>query len=237
MADRAEPTMSIADHFEQQGLAIIEYALEASDLARMADAFESLGAAAGRRTSGVSVELLDWLIAHPVLCDLSVRLIGPKAQLVRMLTFDKTSAANWFVPWHQDRSIAVAARVEREGYRHWTIKDGCHHVEPPLAVLEGMVTLRIHLDDSDDDNGPLEAIPGSHKAERLTRGDIARLIETAPSKLCLCARGDILALRPLLVHRSQKAKIARRRRVLHLEYASTSLAPGLAWDLSVAGHA
>ena len=105
----------------------------------------------------------------------------------------------------------------------------------PAGVLERMVTLRIHLDDCDEDNGPLEVLPGTHTSGRLSREAIARHVELATPMLCLCARGDILALRPLLVHRSQKAKAPRRRRVLHLEYAAAMLAPGLSWAVPLAG--
>ena len=99
-----------------------------------------------------------------------------------------------------------------------------------------MVTLRIHLDDCGEDNGPLEALLGSHTQGRLDRAAIASLVESSQAMLCLCARGDILAMRPLTVHRSQKARVPRRRRVLQLEYATTTLASGLSWALPTLGH-
>lgn len=140
--------------------------------------------------------------------------------------------ANWFVPWHQDRSIAVAVRAEVAGYDRWTIKDGVPHVEPPEAILDGMLTLRIHLDDCGEDNGPLECISGSHRHGRLDKPAIDRIAAEGDAKLCLCARGDILAMRPLTIHRSQRARIPARRRVLHLEYATAELPPPLTFDLA-----
>ena len=38
-------------------------------------------------------------------------------------------------------------RVESPGYGPWTVKAGIAHVRPPIGVLEGMLTLRVHLDD------------------------------------------------------------------------------------------
>jgi ectoine hydroxylase-related dioxygenase (phytanoyl-CoA dioxygenase family) len=154
---------------------------------------------------------------------------------VRAIAFDKTPDANWFVPWHQDRAIAVAARAEVAGFDRWTVKDGAPHVEPPVEFLEGMLTLRIHLDDCGEDNGPLECIGGSHRHGRLAKSDIDRLVAEGPAKLCLCAQGDILAIRPLTVHRSQRARLPAQRRVLHLEYATVYLPHPLAFDLETAG--
>ncbi len=236
MGVREVTALTLTPHFATHGVAIIEYALVEADLVRMAAAFSREGVTAGSRQDAISGDLRDWLAAHPALIELSTRLAGAEARLVRCLAFDKSPAANWFVPWHQDRSIAVAARVEAQGYDNLTIKDGTFQVEPPVPILEGMVTLRIHLDDCDEDNGPLEAIPGSQSQGRLDRAAIASTVESRQAMLCLCSRGDILAMRPLTVHRSQKARMPRRRRVLHLEYATATLAPGLSWALPTLGH-
>ena len=65
---------------------------------------------------------------------------------VRAIMFDKSTDANWLVPWHQDLTIAVQARVEAEGFSPWSIKEGVPHVQPPVALLEQMLTVRLHLD-------------------------------------------------------------------------------------------
>ena len=43
---------------------------------------------------------------------------------VRVLYFDKNPDANWAVPWHQDRTIAVAQRIDVPGYDMWSVKAG-----------------------------------------------------------------------------------------------------------------
>lgn len=40
---------------------------------------------------------------------------------------------------------------------------------------------------------------------------------------------DVLAMRPLLVHGSCKARVPARRRVLHIEYCAGELDPPLRW--------
>lgn len=80
--------------------------------------------------------------------------LDPSAHPVRAILFDKSAAANWALAWHQDRTIAVRARHDVPGYGPWTVKQGMLHVAPPFAVIAGMVTLRIHLDDFPADNAP-----------------------------------------------------------------------------------
>ena len=50
---------------------------------------------------------------------------------------------------------------------------------------------------------------------------------------CLVPKGGILAMSPLIIHSSSKARIDAPRRVLHIEYAeSRLLGPGI--ELSIA---
>jgi ectoine hydroxylase-related dioxygenase (phytanoyl-CoA dioxygenase family) len=186
--------------FAQAGIAIIEYALTAADLTEMDRAFPVLPpGAAGARAADFAADDFGWLAEHTVLAALAERLGGEPLHLVRALALDKSPSANWFVPWHQDRAD--------------------DHTERPADVLARIVTLRVHLDDCGEDNGPLEVLPGTHLAGRLARTDVARLTQAAEPLLCLAARGDILAMRPLLLHRSQRARKPAARRVLHLEWA------------------
>ena len=73
--------------------------------------------------------------------------------MVRGIYFDKRVDANWKVAWHQDLSIAVKAKAKIEGYGPWSVKAGITHVQPPVSVLEQMLTVRLHLDDTDETNG------------------------------------------------------------------------------------
>jgi Phytanoyl-CoA dioxygenase (PhyH) len=212
------------------GFGIIEYVLTPRDLASFAQLFTD-DHHGGARHAGLAPRVIADLARHPALTEIAQQINGERSRLVRVMTFDKTPAANWFVPWHQDRTIAVAARADVPGYSQWTIKDGALHVEPPAAVLEQMITLRVHVDDCGADDGPLEAIEGSHRYGRLDKVAIEALSADGTQRLCLAARGDILAMRPLCVHRSQRARKPSRRRVLHLEYAATPLSAPLAWAL------
>jgi ectoine hydroxylase-related dioxygenase (phytanoyl-CoA dioxygenase family) len=230
MAD-ASPFAAVAATFARSGVAIVEHALTEDDLAELARLF---GGHAGRRHHDLPAEQVAWIARHPVLSALAGAVSGTNARPVRVVAFDKTPTANWLVPWHQDRTIALAARSDVAGFSHWTTKDGHIHAEPPVSFLEGMATLRVHLDDCDESAGPLEVLPGTHALGRLDRAAIADAMTRHQPRLCLAARGDILVMRPLLVHRSQRARVPGRRRVLHIEYAARDLPHGLAWALAAA---
>ena len=176
------------------------------------------------------------LAANRAIRDLIEPIVGPTAVPVRALFFDKTPEANWPVLWHQDLTIAVAERHDREGWGPWSTKAGVPHVEPPTGVLATMLTIRLHLDDCHANNGPLRVIPGSHVLGRLTRDQIQAHRQSSEEVTCLAPEGSALLMRPLLLHASSPAKTPSHRRVLHIEFAPESiLPPPLRWAFAHTG--
>ena len=144
---------------------------------------------------------------HELAYDLRIqKLLAPALVPVRSILFDKTPEENWPVAWHQDLTITVAAKHEIDGYGPWSIKDGIPHVQPPVSFLEGMTTLRIHLDDTPAANGALRVIPGSHTMGRLNARQI-RNLTTSREVTCECQAGDILGMSPLILHASSRSDI------------------------------
>jgi ectoine hydroxylase-related dioxygenase (phytanoyl-CoA dioxygenase family) len=151
-------------------------------------------------------------------------------QPVRAILFDKTPDANWKVAWHQDLTIAVQAKHEVPGYGPWSVKNGTVHVQPPIPLLEEMITLRLHLDDTPSDNGALKIVPGSHRHGRLDAPDIAEMRKTTAEHICEARAGDVLLMKPLILHASSASQWPGHRRVVHIEYAvADSLHPVLRW--------
>lgn len=148
---------------------------------------------------------------------------------VRAIYFDKSAEANWLVAWHQDLTIAVGHKTEMAGYGPWSVKNGLVHVPPPVELLERMLTIRLHLDDADAENGALQVIPGTHLLGRLNAEAIQKSRQDRAAVLCTAKSGDALLMRPLLLHASGRTISHRRRRVLHLEYACERLPAGLEW--------
>ena len=156
--------------------------------------------------------------------------LGAGAFPVRSLLFDKTADANWLVPWHQDLTICVSEKREVPGYGPWSIKADQLHVQPPLAVLDRMLSVRIHLDPCGESNGPLRVIPGTHNQGRLNPAAIRRAENASGCSICSVESGGILLMRPLLVHASSAAEKPAHRRVIHIDFANGDLHGGLVWQ-------
>ncbi len=153
-----------------------------------------------------------------------------KASLVRAIFFNKTPEQNWAVSWHQDRTVAVSKPFEQEGWHSWTVKDGEIHPQPPLAVLENMLTIRIHLDEATEENGCLKVIENSQLQGIMSQTEINEFVANSDVSLCLANRGAALIMRPHLLHSSNKAINPSQRRILHLEYSAySSLPEGISW--------
>ncbi len=164
---------------------------------------------------------------RPALLEPLISILGPRLGVVRVLFFDKPPGGSWALPWHKDLTIAVrdnglpAARDLRP-----TRKAGVPHIEAPEAILTNMLTVRIHLDSVDDANGPLKVVPGSHRDGKALR------LEGAPVRTLHANAGDVLLIRPLVAHCSNRSTpgTTRHRRILHLEVADDpDLFGGLAW--------
>ncbi|MDB4339030.1 phytanoyl-CoA dioxygenase family protein [Rubripirellula sp.] len=148
--------------------------------------------------------------------------LGAKFGLVRVLYFDKPPKRTWALAWHKDTAIPVREHLEQS--RHFTrptTKAGVPHVIASDTILRSMVTLRVHLDEVIDDNGPLKVIPQSH----LSNDCLGLGEENAHT--VLAKKGEVLAMRPLITHGSAASKPGTQlhRRILHLEYASDKTLP------------
>jgi ectoine hydroxylase-related dioxygenase (phytanoyl-CoA dioxygenase family) len=156
-------------------------------------------------------------------------ILGREHFPVKGLFFDKNGNTNWKVPWHQDLTIAVKERIDSIGFGPWTVKDGIIHVQAPGEVLEGILTVRIHLDNCTTSNGALRVLPGTHSLGRIRQTDLEGAFAGREEHVCEIGSGGVLLMRPLLIHASSASTNLLHRRVIHLEFASTSLPNGLQW--------
>lgn len=155
--------------------------------------------------------------------------IDAHAKPVRVVAFNKSEDANWGVPWHQDRVIAVTGRKHVQGYRNWTEKSGTWHCEPPQHILDQMLFVRVHLDDTDYSNGAMEIAVGSHKAGVVPSKSAQAEALKYPVEVCEAERGDVCVLKMLTLHTSKPASIQSGRRVLRVDFSSSVLPGPLAW--------
>lgn len=149
------------------------------------------------------------------------------AFLTKALYFNKPPHSNWFVSYHQDLSISVQEKIETPHYVQWTNKKGQIGVVPPLYILNNILTIRIHLDDTTKDNGALYVIPNSH-SKGIIRSEHFQQY-TSLEVLCDAEAGDLLLMKPLTLHSSYKTKNNKPRRIIHLEFSSEYLDKPLKW--------
>jgi len=157
----------------------------------------------------------------PRLLQIARRALGEGAVPFRATLFEKSDRANWLVVWHQDTALPVESRVESPDWVSWSRKAGVLCAHALAWALSRVLALRIHLDAATSENGQLRVIPGSHAAGVLTDEEVFTIARTQEAVECLVPRGGVMAMRPLLIHSSSKARTAAPRRVLHVEYADS----------------
>jgi ectoine hydroxylase-related dioxygenase (phytanoyl-CoA dioxygenase family) len=155
------------------------------------------------------------------------KIIGDGFFVVKSIYFDKPEKSNWFVSYHQDLTISVDKRVDNPDYGPWTIKHDQFAVQPPLDILNRIFTVRIHLDNTDGNNGALKVVPGSHHKGIYRPETIDWSTET--EAICPVPKGGIMLMRPLLLHSSSRTTNNNQRRVIHLEFSNADLTPELEW--------
>jgi hypothetical protein len=170
------------------------------------------------------------LAASPAVRDVAEAVLGAHCFVVRARVLDETPDARWKVIWRQATTIAVRERATVAGFGPWTRQEEVALVEPPTELLEGMLVVRVHLDDCGPADGPLRVLAGSHRVGRLSAASIADWRAGAEAVDCVAERGAIMAYRPLLVHAASPASIPTpHQRVVQFEFATESLPAPLEW--------
>jgi len=154
-------------------------------------------------------------------------LFGDNYFVVKSIYFDKPQTSNWYVAYHQDLTISVDKKTNLTGFGFWTTKQNQFAVRPPLDILQNIVTIRIHLDETDEKNGALKVIPGSHLKGIQRPETTDRTVKKEVN--CNVAKGGIMLMKPLLLHSSGRTTNNRQRRVIHIEFANLELPTELNW--------
>lgn len=216
--------MSVAE-IQQLGFAILPQVFEQADMDRLDQSLTQIPLPRSR--AGMRHAL-----RHPAVLEVAsdVRLLNIAKEILgcdpfpfRATLFDKSFASNWLVVWHQDTALPLRARREVSQWGPWSVKDGVIYAHAPAGALSRVIALRLHLDDSLLENGPLRVLPGTHTMGVLSDDAIHGLSGRITAVDCLTPRGGILAMRPLIVHASSKSRSSVPRRVLHVEYAASAM--------------
>jgi ectoine hydroxylase-related dioxygenase (phytanoyl-CoA dioxygenase family) len=156
------------------------------------------------------------------------KIFGSDYFVVKSIYFDKPETSNWFVSYHQDLTISVDKKTEVEGFGPWSIKQNQFAVQPPLSILENNFTVRIHLDETNENNGALRVIPGSH-LKAIYRPETIDWTKEE-ELICSVPKGGVMIMRPLLLHASRRTTNNKKRRVIHIEFSNQQLPSSLQWS-------
>jgi ectoine hydroxylase-related dioxygenase (phytanoyl-CoA dioxygenase family) len=215
----------LRERFERDGFAVVPSCLDDETVERLCAHLDDTSH--GIRNL-LALPVVRELAASAPVRTLAESILGKNCFAVKGTFFNKTQESNWKVAWHQDLTIMVRERREVRGFGPWTVKAGIAHVQPPTEVLSRILAMRLHLDESGEENGPLRVIPGSHGQGRLSAEEVAEWPRRG-SVTCTVPRGGALLMRPLLLHASSACLAPKPRRVIHLEFAADELPARLEW--------
>jgi ectoine hydroxylase-related dioxygenase (phytanoyl-CoA dioxygenase family) len=210
---------------ESEGFATIDHLLNPGEISGLLKDFSDPRLPCSRAgvRHALSHPAIAALARDARLISLAEQILGRDAFPFRATLFEKSPQANWLVVWHQDTALPLRERKDLPGWGPWSMKEGVVYAHAPATALSQVLALRVHLDDSNADNGPLRVLPGTHTMGVLSDDAIHQLTTQIPAVDCLLPPGGVLAMKPLLVHASSKSQTEMPRRVLHIEYAPSTM--------------
>lgn len=167
------------------------------------------------------------IVFNDNLKNLISNILGNDYFIVKSIYFDKPEKSNWYVAYHQDLTISVDKKAEIENFINWTKKHNQFAVQPPISVLENITTLRIHLDETNSENGALKVIENCHSKGIYRPENIDWRNEKEAT--CDVLKGGVMLMKPLLLHSSGRTTNNEKRRVIHIELSNIDLPKELNW--------
>ena len=167
------------------------------------------------------------IVFNDNLQNLISNILGNDYFIVKSIYFDKPKNSNWYVAYHQDLTISVDKKIEIKDFVNWTKKQNQFAVQPPISVLENITTLRIHLDETNSENGALKVIENSH-SKGIYRPENINW-ENEKEVTCNVPKGGVMLMKPLLLHSSGRTTNNEKRRVIHIELSNIDLPKELNW--------
>jgi ectoine hydroxylase-related dioxygenase (phytanoyl-CoA dioxygenase family) len=229
--------ISVKDKISSDGFAVVNDIFSIEEIDRLLSIISTTGTSSPnfRQTThlfAIRQFLKEVPASSPVIFNsrfnsMITELFGADYFVVKSIYFDKPEASNWWVAYHQDLTISVDKKMDIPGFGPWTIKQDQFAVQPPLDILKDNFTVRIHLDDTNEENGALNIIPKSHLKGIYRPETINWQMET--EQTCCVKRGGVMLMKPLLLHASKRTTNNSKRRVVHIEFSRSSLPDGLKW--------
>ncbi|MGE8553866.1 MAG: phytanoyl-CoA dioxygenase family protein [Chryseobacterium jejuense] len=228
---------SYKSHIEKYGFSVVNEVFSDTEVAQIIDVLDHIDTSKENfRKSEDLFAIRQFLKEVPDIKDLIFNdnikkiiseIFGERYFVVKSIYFDKPETSNWYVAYHQDLTISVDKKLELSGFGPWTTKQNQFAVQPPLDILENVYTIRIHLDDTDENNGALKVVPESHSKGIYRPETIDWTVET--EEICKVDKGGVMLMKPLTLHGSNRTTNGKKRRVIHIEFSDKELPEVLQW--------
>jgi len=149
-------------------------------------------------------------------------------QIVNAIYYPKSPQSSFYTSPHQTITITVEERHQVEGFSGWSTREGINTVMSPLHILKNMFSVRICLGNTNNQNGGLQVIPGSHK-KILTIQERNFLIEHTLPISVNAQQGDCQVVKPLILKAHQNNHTNQNTPVIQLDFCNTKLPEPLSW--------
>ena len=150
--------------------------------------------------------------------------LGEGYSLIRSAYFDNRVSKPEKTVWRQRRRLTFPVKIEGADYSNWQLEGDFFSAEPPARIMQDMVIVRIHLDDSDQNNGELKIFKGSH-SQILDHSAIKVITENGLPSNCGILAGGIQILKPFILQSETKRSRSKKNRIIELTFSSSDL-PG-----------
>ncbi len=160
---------------------------------------------------------------NPFLINLNLKKVieslGRDYSLMRSTFYDNRISKPESIVWQQRNRISLREKTETKGYSDWKSEDGGFSAVLPDQILQDLVVVRIHIDDSDENNGGLKIFKGSH-SQILDEAAIKVISENGLPSNCEILSGGIQIIKPLLLQSEFERKTSKKNRIVELVFSS-----------------
>lgn len=213
--------------FDYQGYEHLSGVLPMDQVNRLRDALAETPQEqkAGERSADKVFPIVQELVSDPNLMRIAEGYLTGNISIVQVKLFESTPAK----AWHQERNVVLNRKVDVADWGPWHEQCGVQYVQPPIEVLDNMVTLRLQLDAANEKSGYLRIIPRSHNTGLMSDEEIKAYAASHESIDCFTEAGDVFAMRPHVLQKTCEGSDGSARRVLQIEYCGYKLPAELEW--------
>lgn len=228
-----QPNKSLNEDLEQKGFTVANAIYSSNEIQQILQVLKQNLRLESTKETGLPllfkhVPLLKSVMFNEKLDSLLNTVGFNNTQLINAIFYLKSPQTNFYTNPHQTITITVKERHQVDGFSGWSAREGVTSVMSPLHILKNMLSIKICLGDSNQQNGGIRVIPGSHK-KILTIQERNFLIDNTLPVNVNAKQGDCQILKPLILKAFQNNKSYQNAPVIQLDFCNINLPNPLSW--------